>query len=106
LRDVNVTDALEEVCAEQRSQHKSDQHHKEDGDADRGEPGGNVGAGLLDPVDDIEAVLNGGEADRSGPDGCGQAEGQLAAGGGDGGLVEGIEDGAQRVVRDDDGEIP
>jgi hypothetical protein len=103
--DTNRGHADEKVCAEQRSQHKSDQRHEDDGDADRGQPGSKVGAGLFDVVDDVEAVLNRGETNRRRPDGCDQGEGQLAAGGGDGGLVEGFEYGAQRIVRDDDGEI-
>ncbi len=64
-----------------------------------------VGSCLLDLVNGIEGVLDGGEADGGGPDSGGEAEGDFAAAGGCGGLVEGLEDHLEGGWGDDEGEV-
>src|ERR1700722_3852446 len=103
--DAQVRQSGEEVAAKQRGQHERDQHHKNDGNANGREPRGNIGSRLLDLVNDVEAVLNGRRTDLGGSDRGDQAEGEFAAGGGRGRLIERFENRTQRGVRDDDREV-
>ena len=103
--DAQVSQSGEEVAAKQRGQHERDQHHKNDSNANGREPRGKIGARLLDLVNDVEAVLNGGRAYRGGPDRGDQAEGEFAAGGGRGRLIERFENRTQSGVRNDDREV-
>ena len=93
--EVEPDEAGEEVAAEQGDERDGDEQREQDGDEDGGAARLPVGPGFPDLVDGVEGVLDGGEADGGGPERGGKTEGDLAAAGAGGGLVEGLENDAK-----------
>ena len=65
----------EEVASEHACKDDSDNDAKGDSKANRINTSFEVGASVLNLVDDVKCVLNGGDADRGRPNGCNKAKG-------------------------------
>jgi hypothetical protein len=100
-----ISEGAEEVSSEHAGKDESDDDGENDSKTNRVNAGSEVGACVLNLVDNVECVLDGGDTDGGGPDGSNEAKGELAGRGGGGGLVEGLQHGTEGSSGNDECEI-
>ena len=95
----------QEIPAEERSEDESDERSEHDGDSYGRQPSLPIWPVPLNSINDVEAVLNRRESNRSGPQRGDQTKGELPGGRSCRGLIESLQNSPQGRRRDHDRQV-